>query len=112
MRKTDTKARIRALNDAWRRCRRGHGRTFIAAGLHAQGPAFVAKVMALVRSFEDFTPDNDPWGEHDFGALTVEGRKVFWKIDYYDPTLTMGSEDPSDESKTCRVLTVMLAEDY
>ena len=112
MRKTDTKARIRALNDAWRRCRRGHGRTFITAGLHAQGPAFVAKVMVLVRSFEDFTPDNDPWGEHDFGALTVEGRKVFWKIDYYDPTLTMGSEDPSDESKTCRVLTVMLAEDY
>jgi len=105
-------ARIRDLNDQYRRFRRGNGRTVITRGIAAEGPAFVARVMAEVRAFEDFSPNNDPWGEHDFGALTVEGQKVFWKIDLYDPTLTRGSEDPGDETKTCRVLTVMLASEY
>ena len=51
---------------------------------------------------------NDPDGFHDFGVLTVDETKVFWKIDYYDPNFDMGSEDPLDVEKTARVLTVML----
>ena len=38
--------------------------------------------------------------------------KLFWKLDYFDPSLSLGSEDPADEAKTCRVLTIMLAEEY
>lgn len=61
---------------------------------------------------EAFTEDNDPHGQHDFGAFTLDGRKIFWKIDYYDPSMEFGSEDPSDDEKTFRMLTIMLAEEY
>ena len=112
MPKHDRTARIRELNDQYRRFGRGNGRTVVTRGIAAEGPDFVAKALASVRAFDAFSPDNDPWGEHDFGALTLDGRKLFWKIDYYDATLTAGSEDPADEARTCRVLTVMLAEEY
>lgn len=63
-----------------------------------------------VEDFNRFTEDNDPHGEHDFGCLKFEGKKVFWKIDYYDRELKYWC-DPLD--KACRrVLTVMLAEEY
>ena len=44
--------------------------------------------------------------------IDFEGRKVFWKIDYYDPSMYFGSSDPADESLTRRVMTIMLAEEY
>jgi hypothetical protein len=69
-------------------------------------------VIEQVRRFSDFTPDNDPYGEHDFGAFEYVGNTVFWKIDCYDLDLLMHSPDPADPSVTARVLTVMLAEEY
>lgn len=69
-------------------------------------------LMHLVRSYDSFTPENDPHGEHDFGSFLFAGYTTFWKIDYYDPTLKWGSDNPADNTKTCRVLTVMLAEEY
>lgn len=71
-----------------------------------------SRIVEAAQGFDTFTPDNDPHGEHDFGAVTVEGHKVFWKIDYYDPTLQYGSEDPANPAVTKRVLTIMLAEEY
>ena len=63
-----------------------------------------------VRQFKDFSVDNDPYGEHDFGCIVWMGQKVFWKIDYYDQDLTY-FEDPL--SHDCRrVLTVILASEY
>ena len=70
------------------------------------------QVLAKVRGFEDFEDGDDPYGEHDFGAFDHGGRKIFWKIDYYDSSLTRGSEDPGDPAKTTRVLTVPLTQEY
>jgi hypothetical protein len=64
------------------------------------------------RRFRRSRPITIQRGEHDFGSFEVGHRKLFWKIDYYDPTLAFGSDDPSDPAKTARVLTIMLAEEY
>jgi hypothetical protein len=42
----------------------------------------------------------------------AEALRHLFKIDYYDASMEFGSEDPADLSKTTRVLTIMLAEDW
>lgn len=69
-------------------------------------------VLRKVQQFNAFTPDNDPYGEHDFGSFRHAEENVFWKFDYYDLDLQMHSPDPSDPAVTTRVLTIMLAEEY
>ena len=108
---TDTTARIAILNDAFRTTFLG-GTVCVTAGLHLLGDEFVKAALLAVRQFNAFDRDNDPHEEHDFGALTVDGRKLFFKIDYFDPTMTVGSENPADKEITRRVLTVMMAEEY
>jgi hypothetical protein len=108
---TDKTLRIRTLNDAFRTTFIG-GRIFITQGIQALGADKAQAIIRAIQAFNDFSPDNDPHGEHDFGAISHEGRKVFWKIDYYDKSMTFGSEDPSDPAQTTRVLTIMLAEEY
>ena len=113
-------AAIRALNDKLRQTLTG-GKVMITAGIQAMSPEDQARVLAAVRAFDAFTDENDPWGEHDMGALDVEvdgpgfgttTHRIFFKHDYYDPTLSFLSDDPADPSKTVRVLTIMLADEY
>ena len=104
-------SKVQQLNDAFRKTLTG-GQTCFTAGVSALGKSFATKALTLVRGFALFTTDNDPYSEHDFGSVTIEGTKLFWKIDYYDLSLQYGSNDPSDPAQTARVLTIMLAEEY
>lgn len=104
-------ARIRDLNDRFRTSFIG-GRVLITFGIRERGQAFEGACVEAVRTFRDFTPDNDPHGEHDFGSFDIEGVRVFWKIDYYDRSLSAGSENPADPTVTTRVLTILLASEY
>jgi hypothetical protein len=103
--------KIRELNDAFRTTMTG-GRVMLTAGIDALPSDVQAMVIRRVATFSEFTADNDPHGEHDVGGFSVGGRKFFFKIDYYDAAMEFGSEDPADASKTTRVLTIMLAEEY
>lgn len=103
--------RIQELNDAFRRTMLG-GRFILTVGIRSLGSDKVSQIVRSVQAYNTFTPDNDPYGEHDFGALDLDGQKIFWKIDYYDRTLNFGSEDPADPAITTRVLTIMLASEY
>lgn len=106
--------RIATLNDLLRRTMSPQfGQVLITQGIQSLEKPLLSQAMALVQSFSDFSDDNDPHGEHDFGAIRLaDGTRIFWKIDYYDSSLTYGSEDPADSTKTTRVLTIMLAEEY
>lgn len=102
---------IADLNDAFHQTFIG-GKVMLTASVAALPEDVQAHALATVRAFDAFTTDNDPYGEHDFGAFELAGHRFFWKIDYYDTNLEFGSEDLADPSKTTRVLPVMLAEDY
>ena len=112
---SDTPKRIAALNDALRKSPldRAHGRLYMTAGVNAHGPDFVARAIAAMIAFDDFNADNDPYHEHDFGALEIDGVRLFFKIDYFDKRdPDLGAEDPSDPTTTERALTLMLADEY
>src|SRR5437588_9272490 len=87
--------KIREMNDRFRSTMTG-GRVMLTAGVDALPSDVKAMVIRRVATFSDFTPDNDPHGEHDFGSFELAAQKLFWKIDYYDPALGFGSEDPAD----------------
>ena len=84
----------------------------LTAGVAAKFGHDVRRLMLAVADFDAFSEDNDPYGEHDFGSLSLQGEVVFWKIDYYDLDLSNGSPDPADPRVTIRVLTVMMASEY
>ena len=102
---------LQRLNDRLRKTGAG-GQVLITDGILQLGLGFSQKVLEQVAGFDQFTPDNDPWGEHDCASLEVEGQKVIWKIDYYDKRMEFLSPDPADPKVTCRVLTIMLASEY
>ena len=84
----------------------------ITRGIDLLGAEAVDCILHLVMRFDDFSERNDPFSEHDFGAIEYEGNTVFWKIDYFDLDLINQSPDPSDPHVTRRVLTIMLGEEY
>jgi hypothetical protein len=104
-------SRVRELNDAFRTTFEG-GRVLITAGFGSLPPVLACEALQKVRTFTEFTPDNDPYSEHDIGGFELAGHKFLWRIDCYDKSMTFGSEDPADPEQTTRVLTIMRAEDH
>ncbi|MGU3479076.1 DUF3768 domain-containing protein [Methylobacterium sp. D48H] len=108
---TDLAARVRALNDAFRRSFAG-GRVVETPGVVGLPEVDRIALLLAVRRFSCFDPDNDPYGEHDFGAVEIGGQRFFWKIDAYNRALLGGSPNPADPAVTTRVLTIMRADEY
>src|ERR1700690_3577062 len=113
----DQASKIAVLNDYFRMNflipsqRRVPGQIVCTSGISALPMETQSRIWLDVIRFNAFTEDNDPHGEHDFGAFEVEGAgKIFWKIDYYaDRSCRFGSENPAAPEKSFRVLTIMLA---
>lgn len=104
--KNKTSAKIAEINDRFRK--QNPMRYLITSGVLAQ--CSVMDIRYAVRHFSAFTEDNDPYGEHDFGSMKLNDEKLFWKIDYYDPSFELWCDPLHPECE--RVLTVMLAEEY
>lgn len=107
------KAKIAELNDRFRKDPARYGKAYTTDGVAALGPEFVTRAFAAVAAFQAFNADNDPWGEHDFGAIEIDGEKLFWKVEHFDKRdPDFGAEDPSNPETTERILTLMLPEEY
>lgn len=107
----DRTATIRGLNDAFRR-NPTVGRVVITPGVAALPHDQRLTVLRAVVGFSAFDAGNDPYNEHDFGAIEQDGVSYFWKIDYFDQDYEMGSPDPANPHVTRRVLTIMRADEY
>jgi len=103
--------RVKELNDHARK-HLGYCKVVVTRGIADKEPETVDKIMKTVSNYNLFYEDNDPYGEHDFGSFIVNGETMYFKFDYYNKDMTQGSEDPTDETTTTRVLTIMLAEEY
>jgi hypothetical protein len=104
--------RIAELNDQLRKTFLG-GEILMTPGIASLDDTRRIDVITRVQTFAAFNGENDPYGEHDFGSIDLpDMERVFWKIDYYDPKLQFGSEDPGNPGVTRRVLTIMLASEY
>ncbi|GGF76088.1 hypothetical protein GCM10011332_32590 [Terasakiella brassicae] len=107
----ETENKIARLNDLLRREGVG-GRVMMTQGIQALSDTTRKNIFKAIQEFTDFNKDNDPYGEHDFAALTVDGERINFKMDYYDKSLQYASEDPTDPTITERVMTVLLASEY
>ena len=113
----DSTTKIRELNDRFRTSLSLDGKRLMTVGIQSLPLADQIAITGKVMTFDTFTEDNDPHGEHDFGSFEHNGNRIFWKIDYYNRKsfgsgFEMGADYPEDPIKTIRVLTVMLAEEY
>jgi hypothetical protein len=97
--------KIALLNDDFRRTFRG-GRVMMTSGVDELPDCVKAEALVQVAKFSEFTADNDPHDEHDFGSFMLVGRKFFWKIDLYEEPNVKGA---NGEPVVTRVLTIMLA---
>ncbi|MDJ0820325.1 MAG: DUF3768 domain-containing protein [Paracoccaceae bacterium] len=113
---------IAAQNDAFRRLaclgiapdQPIQGRLHVTRSLMEAGDGFVDEAVKATGEFGTFAPENDPAGWHDFGAVTIRGETVFWKLDLYeaDSDFRYGAEAPDNPDTTMRVLTIMMARDW
>ncbi|PZP85305.1 MAG: hypothetical protein DI582_06305 [Azospirillum brasilense] len=109
--KTAYRARIAQLNDGLRQTFWG-GKVMMTPGVQELPEDLQLRLFRAVAEFDNFTVDNDPHGERDFGRIALDGHRFFWKIDYYDRECRYGSENPADANNTTRILTIMLASEY
>ena len=86
------------------------GKCIVTRGFDALDARTKQKAIEAVKNFSDFTEDNDPHREHDFGEVVLDSTRIFWKIDYYaSEKMEYGTDDLINAYK---VLILMLADEY
>ncbi len=80
MRADDHPNAIRVLNDNFRSTFVG-GQVVMTQSVSELPLDVKARVIMTVRSFDQFTNENDPHCEHDFGIFEIDGEFYFFKVD-------------------------------
>lgn len=67
----------------------------------------IVKLLSLVRDFDDFNEDNDPYGEHDGAKVIMDGEEYLWKFD------CVNRDDMETYKRDgVRILTIMRLSEY
>lgn len=103
---------IAKLNDRFRKGDRSLGEYKLSRQVLALPKNKQKQLFKLIQDFSDFNSENNPDGDRSFGVVIVDGFKYIWKIDCLDLCMTMLSEDPSDLTKTTRVLLIIRAGEF
>ena len=87
------------------------GRVSVTQGVASLDFDMQLRILAQVRAYSVFDPEDDPYGEHDFGVIEIQGApRIYWKIDYYeDASMEYGAED---KATAYRSLLVLRADEY
>ena len=59
----------------------------ITQGIDLLGEEAVGCILNLVKSFDDFSERNDPFGEHDFGVIRINYEDSFNQSIFWDNTV-------------------------
>jgi len=104
-------------NDLFRKRTPGlKGKYYFSEGVQAMlesvedKTAATEKLFQLLADSSEFTKDNDPYGERDFGVFYYDDKKLWFKIDYMDPQTGYWS-DPKT-TNPFRILTILFPSEY
>ena len=97
------------LNDKARQNLNNYSLSQAVQGLNEES---LQQLLEQVKTFNEFSEDNDPWDEHDYGRIEFEGNTYLWKIDYYNKNMTGHSPNSADDSVTRRIICVMRSDEY
>lgn len=70
-------------------------------GVSALPPEEQSAIREKVERFSEFTPDNDPHGEHDFGAFEHTGERIFWKSNTTTGRCPSGAKTRATRERPC-----------
>jgi hypothetical protein len=90
------------------------GVVVMTQSLAACAPEFIEHARIAIGEIDEFDPDNDPDGFHDFGSVEVDGQAVWFKIDMFEAGTgkMSGAETPDVAERTERVMTLMFPSDW
>jgi hypothetical protein len=108
---------IARLNDQLRAQNSQVGAIHFSRSVGLLPPQQQQQLLQLLKEFNSFSPDNDPYGERDFVTLELDGERYFFKIDYFEKSAWLkgeeiGADTPEDVNTTWRVGTLMESNEY
>lgn len=86
--------KIRQLNDSFRKSFNG-GRIVITRCVQSLTDDDRNELIKQVQAFDNFTEDNDPYGEHDFGAINFKTIRTSGKSIITTPIITISALTPA-----------------
>lgn len=70
-----------------------------------------AALVTLAAEYKAWDSQSDPHGDHDRGAVTLDGVRYVWKIHHHDVNLECHSPNPYDPAAARRGPSVCRAEE-